>query len=283
MSSSSICQVCPLLCNLSPDEIGPCRNRINQNGTITPYRYGYCSLLVIDPIEKKPFFHHNPHTKYLSVGLFGCNLNCGFCQNYKISQSPSDDLKSIYYAPWDLVALAKDRQVRGIAFTYSEPTLQYEYILHVADSLVDDLDIVLKTNAFVSPGPWQQLCEKVQAINVDIKGHDDQYAVIGGEFQTVRSNLVQAAVQGVHVEVSLIIQSEMIEDFSLLGKLRDSLTELGSELPIHILYTYPCHLVSTKYDKAKLINVLNFFRERFRRTYISNVHSPEFEIYRQPV
>lgn len=119
-----ICDICPHLCDIKNGEHGKCLVRHNNGERIYDKYYGQCSTIALDSIEKRPFFHFLPGSKFLSVGLLGCNFSCQMCQNFSISQSTDHECK--YLSPDELCSLARDRQARGIVFTYSEPTMHYE-------------------------------------------------------------------------------------------------------------------------------------------------------------
>jgi len=120
------CLLCPHLCLISEGKRGICRGRRNETGTLYVINYGECTSLAIDPIEKKPLYHFFPGSSILSTAPNGCNLSCQFCQNWEISQG---EVSTYFYSPEDLVKLAKQEKSIGIAYTYSEPLIWYEYLI----------------------------------------------------------------------------------------------------------------------------------------------------------
>ncbi|MGN0709681.1 MAG: radical SAM protein, partial [Anaerovoracaceae bacterium] len=125
----AVCGTCPHACSLSPGQTGSCRARMNRDGRIVPVNYGKLTSISMDPIEKKPFARFFPGSMILSVGSFGCSLACPFCQNHEISQAGEGDIPYRTVSPEELADLAMSvRGNLGIAFTYNEPLIAWEYI-----------------------------------------------------------------------------------------------------------------------------------------------------------
>ena len=200
------CPLCPHVCRLRTGETGFCRARANVDGTIRAVNYGRLTALALDPIEKKPLYHFHPESFILSVGSFGCNLACPFCQNAGIAMA-DDSTPTEYVAPARLAALADDlrhqpRGNLGVAFTYNEPLVGYEYIMDSAPLLhAAGLSVVLVTNGTISAEPLAQLLPHVDAMNIDLKAwRTDTYRRLGGDFATVKETIARAVRSGVHVE-----------------------------------------------------------------------------------
>jgi pyruvate formate lyase activating enzyme len=159
--SKIICNICPHHCNLKEGQTGLCRARKNINGEITAINYGQLTALALDPIEKKPLNRFYPGSNILSVGSFGCNLKCLFCQNYHISMASKNEVKIQFVKPEQLINIAmdlKDRKNIGIAYTYNEPLVGYEYVLDCAKLARDkNLKNVLVTNGCFCEEPMKKL------------------------------------------------------------------------------------------------------------------------------
>jgi len=207
----AVCSLCPHACRLHPGETGFCRTRANRAGTIRPLNYGRFTSLALDPIEKKPLYHFHPGSFILSVGSFGCNLACPFCQNASIATADASAATEDI-SPARLAALAGELSRRapgniGVAFTYNEPLLSFEYIMDAAPLLhAANLAVVLVTNGTICAEPLARLLPHVDAMNIDLKGwQEDFYRWVGGDLGTVRETIEHAVTHGVHVEVTTLI------------------------------------------------------------------------------
>ena len=239
-----VCSLCPHHCRLADGETGFCRARANEGGTIRCRNYGRLTSVALDPIEKKPLYHFHPGSFILSVGSFGCNLRCPFCQNYAISmadeQSETQDV-----TPAELAALAHDLKCRphgniGVAFTYNEPLLSYEFIMDTAPLLHErELAVVLVTNGTISPAPLEALLPHVDALNIDLKGwQPDFYRRLGGYLDSVKHTIARA-VKSCHVEVTtLVIPGQNDSERDMEEEAR-WLASLSPDLPLHISRYFP--------------------------------------------
>ena len=167
------CQVCWHHCELKEGQIGSCRARINKDGVIVSLNYGQLVSLALDPIEKKPLARFMPGSYILSLGSFGCNMHCTFCQNYAISQMGAADLDSEYYSPEDILSLAqRDREQGnvGVAFTYNEPMIGYEYVRDTAKIIKQaGMVNVVVTNGCVEQPILAEVLPYIDAFTIDLK------------------------------------------------------------------------------------------------------------------
>ncbi|MCK5023737.1 MAG: radical SAM protein, partial [Candidatus Aenigmarchaeota archaeon] len=176
------CNLCPWECVINDNKTGSCGVRQNKEGTLYSLVYGHPISANVDPIEKKPLFHFAPGTKCLSIATVGCNLKCKFCQNFEISQEygnvHGDNLE-----PHDVIDLAKRYGVQGIAYTYTEPTVFFEYaldIMRLAKS--EGLYNVWVSNGYTNPDTVREASKYLDAVNIDLKGNDGFYwDVCGGK------------------------------------------------------------------------------------------------------
>lgn len=200
-------------------------------------------------------------------------MSCDFCQNHRVSQQITK--KSTYYSPKELIELANDRNVSGIAFTYNEPTIYHDYIEEVGNEIgrtQSRLKLVIKTSGFVRPWVIRNLCLYADAINVDIKGNNEDYEeVCGGWLDPVLKCIEWIVGMGVHLEISYLVLPNKIHDDPFNVYLRDWLANIDPEIPVHLLYFYPFHrMVIPSYKPSELLNIREMMLERLDHVYISN-------------
>ncbi|MDD3093386.1 MAG: radical SAM protein, partial [Clostridia bacterium] len=203
------CRICPHGCILDEGQIGFCKARMNVNGEIICKNYAKLTSIALDPIEKKPLYRFMPNKMILSVGSYGCNLRCPFCQNYEISMA-DDNLVKTYDTPPDYlvnVALSlKSKGNVGIAYTYNEPFISFEYVMD-SSKLAHEKGLVnvLVTNGYVCEEPLLEILPHIDAMNIDLKAFNEEfYKKIGGDLNTVL-NTISIASQKCHVEVTTLI------------------------------------------------------------------------------
>ncbi|WP_072374669.1 AmmeMemoRadiSam system radical SAM enzyme [Thermophilibacter mediterraneus] len=213
---TAVCDACPRRCRLAPGALGACRARRGAGGRVVAAGYGRLTSLALDPVEKKPLARWRPGTLVLSVGGYGCNLSCPFCQNFEISQAGEKDVGWREVAPDELVALAvearrRDPRVTGIAHTYNEPLVCWEYVRDCARLARDEgLASVLVSNGCAGEAALEGLDGLLDAANIDLKGFsDDLYATCGGapgSFGAVRRTIERLAQDPrCHLEVTTLV------------------------------------------------------------------------------
>ena len=279
------CNICPHDCLISPDSAGRCGVIQNRYPKLVNARTGHCSNISVEPIEKRPFFHVLPGSKFLSVGFYGCSLFCLHCQNYRVSQQPTGDSK--FYSPSDLVQLALERNVRGIAFTYNEPTLYHDYIEEVGHEIgriQSRLKLVIKTSGFANLWVIRNLSLYADAINVDIKGNDDDYKACGGWVGPVMKSIEWIISMGVHLEISYLVLPGKVHDYRFNVYLRDWLADLNSNIPVHLLYFYPFHrMIIPSYKPSELLSLRKLMLKKLSYVYISNHFETEISTTRDTI
>ena len=246
----AVCWLCPHRCHLSDGQTGFCRARQNQGGIIRSLSYGLLTSAALDPLEKKPLYHFRPGSMILSLGSFGCNLRCPFCQNYTISQAGRDGFEGQQLpmdrtSPKEIVAAAQRLEETsgniGVAFTYNEPLVGYEFVYDTARLLKEaGLVVVLVTNGQIEKDPWLHLLPYVDAVNIDLKGFTQSfYDWIGGDLKTTKAAIEMAAEAGVHVEVTtLVIPGRNDRDEEMAAE-AEWLAGLSAELPLHLSRYFP--------------------------------------------
>ena len=175
-----VCDLCPKHCALAEGQHGFCRGRGNMGGKVTAVNYGKVTSLALDPIKKKPLARFHPGGYILSVGSFGCNLRCPFCQNHEISQG-NENFPHRQISPEALVQLAVELSKEelgnlGVAFTYNEPIIGYEFVMDAAKLIRrEGLSTVLVTNGMMEEAPLRALLPYVDAMNIDLKGFSEEF------------------------------------------------------------------------------------------------------------
>ena len=237
-----VCPVCPHHCALSEGETGRCRARAARGGEIVSLSYGRLTSLALDPVEKKPFARWMPGKFILSVGSFGCNLRCPFCQNEAISQAGAD-FSTTAVSPEELVRIAVELTPHGnvgVAFTYNEPLIGYEYVRDTARFLRQEgLSAALVTSGMMEPPLFKKLLPLITALNIDLKGwRSEVYDWVGGNLAAVKENIRQAA-GAAHVEVTTLIVPGKNDSDSDMEAEALWLASLSPELPLHISRYFP--------------------------------------------
>jgi pyruvate formate lyase activating enzyme len=237
------CLLCPHFCKIAEGKRGICGVRRNIDGKIVLEAYGVISGIALDPVEKKPLYHFFPGHNILSVGSYGCNMKCDFCQNYHISQNIPDRMNRDT-DPEELVelALAKEKNI-GLAFTYNEPVIWFEYMRDAAVAVKEKgLYTVMVSNGFVNAAPLQEITEFIDAFNIDLKAFNSRFyrELTGAEIEPVKSGLKQIALSGKHLEVTTLIipgQNDDVEEMA--EEARWIAGELGNEIPFHLSRYFP--------------------------------------------
>ena len=245
------CGVCFRHCKLREGQIGFCGGRIARDGRTEAYHYGRISSLALDPIEKKPLNRFFPGSRILSVGSFGCNLRCPFCQNHEISWSEEAKrfaLTAQTASPEELVSIAKETRSRGnigVAFTYNEPLIGYEFVRDTAKRLkAEGMKAVMVTNGTAGLAVWDELKPYIDAMNIDLKGFTDRYyeQVLGGNRRQVLA-FIEAAVKTCHVELTTLIvpgENDGEEEMRALSQWVSRLQNPdGTGVPLHISRFFP--------------------------------------------
>lgn len=241
------CNVCYRHCNIKEGEFGFCGVRICKDGKIFPKNYGMLTSIALDPIEKKPLNRFYPGSSILSVGSYGCNLRCPFCQNYQISWGEEVTIskrESRYVAPEELVQIAEEQKCNGnigVAFTYNEPLISYEYVLDTARLLKEhSLKTVMVTNGMAEVSTVRELFQYVDAMNIDLKGFTDRYYqdLLKGNRQMVMDFISEAA-KHCHVELTTLVIPGENDSEEEIDELSKWIASLDPEIPLHLSRFFP--------------------------------------------
>ncbi|MBR3317057.1 MAG: AmmeMemoRadiSam system radical SAM enzyme [Atopobiaceae bacterium] len=241
------CEVCPRGCELTPGGIGSCRARGNVGGTIMPMGYGRVTSLAIDPIEKKPLACWRPGTKVLSLGSFGCNLHCAWCQNHIISQAGEDGVPWREASPEAIVALAvraheEDELMTSVAYTYNEPLVGWEYVRDTS-VLVHEAGLanVLVTAGCVRESVVREVAPLIDAVNIDLKSiRHETYSAVGGDLDAVQSAIrLFAAEPNCHVEVTTLVVPGINDTREEMDELAAWIASVDKNIVLHVTRFFP--------------------------------------------
>ena len=245
-----LCDVCPKFCKLREGQIGFCRARSNIGGKIRPLNYGQATSLALDPIEKKPLMRFCSGTYILSYGSYGCNLRCPYCQNASISMAGPDNCPHRLITPEGLTDLAVDLSRQepgniGVAFTYNEPTVCFEFIRDTSKLLHEaGLKSVVVTNGGLVRKYADELLPHVDALNIDLKGFSDEfYRYVKGEFDTVKEFIKAAVEHECHVELTTLVIPTKNDDPEEMEREVEWITSISPEIPLHLSRFFPRYKV----------------------------------------
>lgn len=271
------CGLCPHDCHLSPGQTGFCGTRRNEEGKLRSLSYGQVTSLALDPIEKKPLYHFHPHSVILSVGSFGCNMACAFCQNYSISQGRQETVQG-ELSPEKLTELAQRATAEadsiGVAFTYNEPLLSYDYLLEVLPLLrAAGQKTVLVTNGQINAEPLAKLLPLVDAMNIDLKAFTaDKYKWLGGELETVKHTIAAAVAAGVHVEVTTLVVPGVNDQEEEMEAEARWLAEVKVDMPLHLSRYFPRYKFQTEATPLATLQTLKNIAQKYLQfVYLGNV------------
>ena len=278
----AVCGVCPHRCSLTEGKTGLCRARGMRGGAIVALHYGVISSLALDPIEKKPLARFHPGSRILSAGSFGCNLRCPFYQNWEISATDGSDLAA--YArqiqPVELAELAaelRDRGNIGVAFTYNEPLICWEYVLDTAELLREqELKTVLVTNGCVSGEIADRVLPRTDALNIDLKSfRAETYGkLLGGDLDTVKRFIEKAAAL-CHVELTTLIVPGMNDSEEEIRDLAAWVASLpgGAEIPLHLTRFFPRYHMTDRppTPRGTVLRLAALAREKLKYVYTGNM------------
>lgn len=241
--AKTVCPVCPRHCVLAEGQRGFCRARVAKDGQVVAENYGRLTALALDPIEKKPLARFLPGSKILSVGSYGCNLRCPFCQNHGISQADgSEGVFELSTAALVEKALAlRGEGNAGLAFTYNEPAVGWEYVRDAgALAHEEGLVNVMVTNGFFCAGVLNGLLPVVDAFNIDLKCFTaGGYETLGGGLDTVMETIERVAASPAHLEVTTLVVPGLSDGPADMEREAKWLASLSPGIPLHISRSFP--------------------------------------------
>lgn len=278
------CLLCARHCVLAEGKTGVCGVRVNNNNTLYSINYGLAMPINVDPIGKKPLFHFHPDSLVLSLGTAGCNFKCDYCQNYELSQSRIEDIQCRKVTPKKIYSLAKKNKCKGIAWTYNEPTVWYEFVYDAAKFLKrKGYFNVFITNGYIEKEPFIELSSLMDAINVDIKAFNDEfYAKISrAHLKPVLNTCKLAKELGIHVEISYLLIPPLNSDPKEIQKLSKWIMNiLGKDTPLHFLKFFPAHRLTdvSATSKEALVEAQRIAKmEGLSYVYINNLPGSKYQ------
>ncbi len=269
------CLLCPHNCLLKTEQHGICRVRISTDSGIKPVHPAPVTALAVDPIEKKPLFHFLPGSSILSIGFDGCNLRCPFCQNWRIAQSVSHEYYDL--PPEELPPLSRLKESPGVAFTYSEPLIHYEYLIQAAELLKkENLVSILVSNGYIEKTPGKYLADRLDAVKVDLKGFSEEWYAgeLKGHLKPVL-DFITICAERTHLEVVTLIVPGKNDSTDEIRESAKFLASLSPEIPFHLSAYYPqYHYTIPPTDRETVLNLADTAREYLKYVYTGNIGAP---------
>lgn len=243
MSKKVQCELCPTECVLEDYQVGGCKVRINKGGVLYSLVYGKPCAVAVDPIEKKPFFHFLPATTAFSIATAGCVLGCKFCQNWQISQAKPEETDNQDLMPDEVVRQAIFYNCKTITYTYTEPTVFYEYMYDTA-KIAKNLDLknAMHTCGYINEKPLLELTRYMDAADVDLKAFTEDFynRICGGRLKPVLEALVLLKKQGVWLEITNLVIPTLNDDMLKIKEMCKWIAEnLGTDVPLHFSRFFP--------------------------------------------
>ncbi len=230
-----ICGLCPHGCRIAPGSRGICGTRLGAEKVLLADNYAKVVAMNIDPMEKKPLYHFRPGELVMSVGGYGCNMDCLHCQNHSLSTVRDGDGRHRTVPPHELVAICRSEGVRNLAFTYNEPTIWHEYMMDI-HMVAEGLDLIYVSNGYISPEPRKEVLERIAAMNLDVKGFSEEFyhKVTGSQLAPVLETAEDCLSAGVHLELTYLLIPDLNDDETQLNGFCQWVSDvLGADVPVH--------------------------------------------------
>jgi pyruvate formate lyase activating enzyme len=272
------CLLCPHYCKLSSGKTGICGVRKNTGEKIELLTYGVLSGYSLDPVEKKPLYHFFPGHNILSIGSFGCNMKCDFCQNFHISQKvPQSLVPEVTINKIISDALYTERNI-GIAFTYNEPIIWFEYMKDVAEiAKKEGLYTVMVSNGYINSQPLNEIIEFIDAFNIDLKSFNNNFyrKLAGAELEPVKNSMKQIARSGKHLEITSLVIPGQNDDINEMVLQSEWIAgELGKDVPFHLSRYFPTYKRDNPPTPEELLKKLfDIASRKLDYVYVGNSHS----------
>lgn len=275
----TVCQICPAACSLRNDQLGKCGARQAQEGHVIDQNYGRITSIALDPIEKKPLAEYMSGSMVLSIGSYGCNLACPFCQNASIACATENSIEWRQTTPEDLVQIARDLEPQGnigIAYTYNEPLVGFEFVFDTALLVhAANMKNVLVSNGYVNEGPLFKLLPYIDAANIDLKSFDSSfYASIGGNLEDIKRTITHMAeTPHCHLEVTTLVVPGINDDPEQMKEMTTWLASLDPNIPYHLTRFFPCHKMANASPTpiGTLYEMANIAQRHLHHVHLGNV------------
>ena len=273
------CCLCPRACLIKDGNFGFCGVRKNIAGKLYSLTYGMPVALNVDPIEKKPLAEFMPGTKTFSIGSFGCNLNCSFCQNASLARGAYTGASyERYLSPEKIIELSLQNNCRSVAFTYNEPTIFAEYAIDIAQlAHAKDLQTVLVSNGYITPRAAKDLYPHIDAANIDMKGFSEAFysSMTDSHLKPVLASIKKLYDLGKHIELTNLVIPDKNDSMELIDSWLDWVeANLDKQIPLHFSAFFPTHEyhLSPRTPKETLLQIKEHALNRgFTSVYLGNI------------
>lgn len=269
------CYLCPHNCVIKPGALGVCRARKNIDGELYSMNYGEITSMALDPIEKKPLYRFYPGSMILSIGTFGCNLKCSFCQNWTIAH---EDVQTAGITPDEAVEKAKELTGMGnigIAYTYNEPSIWYEFVYETCKlAKSKGLKNVLVTNGFIGKEPLLELLPYVDAMNIDVKAYTAKFynEICKATLDDVKDT-VRTAAEKCHIELTTLVIPDLNDSIEEIEQLSKWIASISPDITLHLSRYFPnyklTHIPPT--PKNTLLKARDKALEYLKFVYLGNI------------
>lgn len=255
------CKACYRNCIIEDENLGFCSVRQNLDGKLYSLVYGKPVSINIDPIEKKPIYHFLKKTKTLSIGTFGCNFDCDFCQNFKISKVKNKsqlNSKNLTY-PREIIKIAKNNNIKSISYTYTEPTIFVEYALDIMKlARKEGIKNIWVSNGYMQEDVVKEISKYLDAINIDLKGDEEFYfsLINKTDFKKVLKNIKTFHKKKIHIEITNLLIDGYNTEPEKIKEIVDFVASISKDIPIHFSRAFGYYRLKniepTKYSSLKL-------------------------------
>ncbi len=276
------CQLCPQFCLIKVGHLGLCQTRKNVNQQLMAINYGEITSIALDPIEKKPLYHYKPGSNILSVGTYGCNMKCGFCQNHSISQNKAE---SRYIPINELLKILDSVENNiGIAFTYNEPFMWYEYIYDICSKIKEknkEQSIVMVTNGYINPEPLKKIISYIDGFNIDLKAFNPSFyhKICKADLKPVLKT-IEIAQKECHVEVTTLMITDENDSIDEIESIAQFLSNLNRDIPLHLTRYYPNYkMKNPPTDIQKMILAKEKAKQHLNYVYLGNIPNEDTDTY----
>ncbi|MDD3242076.1 MAG: AmmeMemoRadiSam system radical SAM enzyme [Bacilli bacterium] len=276
------CRVCPHNCILDEGKFGICRVRTIKSNLPVAINYGEVTSAAVDPIEKKPLYHFKPSKNILSLGSFGCNMTCTFCQNYEISQGrPQTQYMSVEKLIDIIPSIGNNA---GVAFTYNEPFMWYEYMYDAAKSIKEnspDTSVVVVTNGYINEEPLMKILPYVDAMNIDLKGYTNRYynKICGASLEPVLET-IKKVNEHCHVEITTLLVSDENDSIEEAREIAQFIADVNENIPLHLSRYFPRYKMENAETKIeKITQAQNETKKYLKYVYVGNVQGVDNNTY----
>lgn len=265
------CAICPHYCKIMPGKLGLCRGRKNEDGKLWAINYGETTSIALDPIEKKPLYHFYPGSQILSISPNSCNMRCPFCQNWQISQT---EVSTQNISPDILVKIFNEHPSIGVAYTYTEPLMWFEYLLDAGKSIHNEGGKnVLVTNGLINEQPLSELLPLIDAMNIDLKtmNPNSYKKILHGDLETVKKT-IEIAHKHCHIEITNLLVTGLNDKEKEIDNLIDYVVSIDKNIPLHFSRYYPNYKYKKPPTSERVIAyAYNKAKEKLNYVYLGNI------------